>query len=474
MPAPAPTHTPSPLPSNSPSTLPTSTPTMQPYALVTAGLWLDLSAVSAPLDFTEAAETAFKKTLAAVVPALSKTSQVTAANATTAPASQVRRLGREPGRRLTTSSSSSSRSVVRVKFAVSVDVREAAAASGEAYSIIGPASDDGWATSNRSLAVATALVEGMVAELLAATSVDAQRRLARLAAAGEEPPSLPPPTTTSQRRRRTAAAATTSTWDVAAAAAVASLPVAATGGSLSLAASPGSASFDRGSVKVTICRFDDPCLAPTPGPTVARPSQVHNNAMHPLHAAGNSGGCLSSSLPPSTLIRAQVPTPAPTRVPDYALHVHAASAALAFVAFAQVAVCVGLFFKAQKRSREKQRARGDAALAKEQARFAAAHIVDLFGAHHSNQGAKDAHANARNALGSASGGPGHFTPLMATHMFNGLDGNGDALLTRDDLAGWLHEQRAAAKAGGFHGSFEVDEVGCSWGDRQKYIAFANC
>jgi hypothetical protein len=141
------------------------------------------------------------------------------------------------------------------------------------------------------------------------------------------------------------------------------------------------------------------------------------------------------------------------------LNVQAASAALAVVAFAQLAVCVGLFLKAQKRSRDKAHARGDAALAKEQARFAAAHMVDLFGAN--GDRSRDAYAKAHQAMGAGSGGSGdaHFTPLMAAHMFEALDGDGDALLTRNDLEAWVYEHRAAAKAGGFHGFLEVDEVG---------------
>jgi hypothetical protein len=139
------------------------------------------------------------------------------------------------------------------------------------------------------------------------------------------------------------------------------------------------------------------------------------------------------------------------------LNVQAASAALAVVAFAQLAVCVGLFLKAQKRSRDKAHARGDAALAKEQARFAAAHMVDLFGAN--GDRSRDAYAKAHRALGSGSGGHAHFTPSMAARMFEALDGDGDALLTRNDLQAWVYEHRAAAKAGGFHGFLEVDEVG---------------
>ena len=156
---------------------------------------------------------------------------------------------------------------VTVRFYISVDVREAAAASGATYAINGPAGDDAWATANTSLIVAQALVEDMAEALAAATEEDGSRRLstnARLTKAG----------LTAPHGRRLAE----STWDAAAAAVVAAMPVAATGGALSLKASPGTVSYRPDSVVVTICRFDDPCIAPTPGPTVARPSQVSSSA----------------------------------------------------------------------------------------------------------------------------------------------------------------------------------------------------
>lgn len=149
-----------------------------------------------------------------------------------------------------------------------------------------------------------------------------------------------------------------------------------------------------------------------------------------------------------------MPTPAPTRVPDYELNVQVASAALIFVAFAQAAICVGLFLKSQKRSRDKSLARGDAALTKEQNKFTAAHIVDLFGAIGDRGNHSDLHAG-NDGDGS---GIGQFTPIMVSRMFNALDGDGDALITKDNLEEWILEQRVAAKAGGFDGSFEDAEV----------------
>ena len=150
-----------------------------------------------------------------------------------------------------------------------------------------------------------------------------------------------------------------------------------------------------------------------------------------------------------------MPTPAPTRVPDYELNIQVASAALIFVAFAQAAICVGLFLRSQKRSREKFVARGDKALTKEQNQVTAAHIVDLFGAIGERGNRSDLHGAGNDGDGS---GLGHFTPLMVSRMFNALDGNGDALITKDNLEEWILDQRAAAKAGGFDGSFEDTEV----------------
>lgn len=151
----------------------------------------------------------------------------------------------------------------------------------------------------------------------------------------------------------------------------------------------------------------------------------------------------------------QVPTPAPTRVPDFELNVQVASAALIFVAFAQAAICVGLFLKSQKRSRDKSLARGDAALTKEQNKFTAAHIVDLFGAIGDRGNRSDLNGAGNDGDGS---GIGQFTPIMVSRMFNALDGDGDALITKDNLEEWILEQRAAAKAGGFDGYFEDAEV----------------
>ena len=137
------------------------------------------------------------------------------------------------------------------------------------------------------------------------------------------------------------------------------------------------------------------------------------------------------------------------------MNLRAASAALVFVLVAQAIVCVGILLKAQKRSREKQLSRGDAALAKERSRFTAAHIVDLFGANGDRAQEDYSKAHLTRAGGGAAT---YFTADMASHMFNGLDGDGDALVTKADLEGWLREQRQAAKAGGFLGTLEVDEV----------------
>jgi hypothetical protein len=159
--------------------------------------------------------------------------------------------------------------------------------------------------------VALALVEDLAADLLAAT-LDGQRRraLAQAAAGPGDPPPLILPPSSSQRRR---AAASLSTWDAAAAEAVKGLPVAATGGSLSLVVAAGSVSYDPGSVEVNICRFDDPCIAPTPGPTIARPSQVEDDKT--FRRLPSTRGCLGfSPLPPSPLL---CPLPSSINLPHF-------------------------------------------------------------------------------------------------------------------------------------------------------------
>jgi len=219
----------------------------------------------------------------AVVPALSKTSQVTALNVTKTPVSSSssssnnRRLGAH-GRRTNSDSGS-----IRVRFTIAVDVREASVASGKLYAILGPSSDDAWATSNTSMAEATGLVEDMVADLFAATTDDAQgsnaqRRLDDM--------SLSLKSTS----RRTS---TSLSWDAVATSIIEDMPVAATGGALSLVAAPSSVAYNPGSIEVTICRFDDPCIAPTPGPTIARPSQV--GCWYTQHCIVFACLCLSDS-----------------------------------------------------------------------------------------------------------------------------------------------------------------------------------
>jgi len=245
---------------------------MQPYAVVEAELWLDLTSFSSPSEFPEIAETAFKKTVVALVPALSKTSQVTAINVTKTPASSSssnRRLG-SIGRQSNSDSGS-----IRVRFTIAVDVREASVASGKVYTILGPSSDDAWASSNTSIAEATGLVEDMVADLLAAIIDDSeQRRLVAASSSSQGESSaasaLAAHTLYSNSRRTEAS----QSWDEVATSIVDAMPVAATGGDLSLVAAPRSVAYDPGSIEVTICRFNDPCIAPTPGPTMARPSQV--------------------------------------------------------------------------------------------------------------------------------------------------------------------------------------------------------
>ena len=74
---------------------------------------------------------------------------------------------RTPGRRALLSGG------VQVSFVVEVDVREASAASGNAYSVTGPATDDAWASSSAALDEATRLFQDLTNELLAATAVAA-------------------------------------------------------------------------------------------------------------------------------------------------------------------------------------------------------------------------------------------------------------------------------------------------------------
>ena len=206
-----------------------------------------------------------------------------------------------------------------VHFALSLDVRAVSAATGSAYAVSGPASDDAWLSSNASVAAALALIADLAADLSAAVRASSDDD----------------------------AAAADSAWSVAAEVAVASLPPGLVG-SLSLEASPSAAvTWDPAKVWIALCSWDEPCNWPSPAPTQPRPSGL--------------------------------PTPSPTAVPDFRPGVSAASASLLLLALENVAACALLATKSAQKSRAKKRQRSDKALNKELGKFSQAHLMDLFG-----------------------------------------------------------------------------------------------
>jgi|AntAceMinimDraft_5_1070358.scaffolds.fasta_scaffold14186_2 hypothetical protein len=349
----------------------------------------------------------FKKTLVAVATAVTSTAQVTSLNVSAMHSADRRRRRRR--RRLAGTdddggSITSSGSGIVVHFALSLDVRAVSAATGSAYAVSGPASDDAWVTSNTSVAAALALVADLAADLSAAV---------RASSDDDD-------------------AAADSAWNVAAALAVASLPPGLVG-SLSLAASPSAVvTWDPSKVWIALCSWDKPCNWPSPAPTQPRPSGL--------------------------------PTPSPTTVPDFRPGVSAASASLLLLAFVNVAACASLATKSAQKSRAKKRQRSDKALNKELGKFSQAHVMDLFGTsllarQPPYKGAGGGPSGKRAAASLPQ--HGSFTAASAAVMFAALDCDGDGKLTAQDLETWLKAQRARTRqrSGVFGaGVFECDEV----------------
>jgi hypothetical protein len=206
-----------------------------PYSIVSAELAMTLSGLQSPASFEAVAQAAFAKTLVATSAYMSLASQITFLRATWGGAPFRRRRLQQSGARQPWRSLDSGN--VTILFTIEVNVNEASGASGKAYSIAGPSSDDEWASSNDTLALAIALVGDVTSALSNATE--------------------------------------SSLWEVTAQRVIDSIPLLLTHGSpLDLSAVPGGVSFDPASVRVTVCKWNSLCEGPTPSPTIPHPSPV--------------------------------------------------------------------------------------------------------------------------------------------------------------------------------------------------------
>jgi hypothetical protein len=211
-----------------------------PYALVGAELTLGIVGIRLH-EFGLVQQSAFVKTLVAVLPYFTSDSQVSNVNATVMHA-QRRRLSQLPSNRPKVSG-------IEVHFTVSVSAKVASLlslqAGGKAYDIQGPAGSSAWATLTDNVDTAKTLVSDMASRLTAAT----------ITAPGNK----------------------ASAWDLKAIAVINAIPLLATGGKpFSLPAAPGAVSFNPNSVHVFVCSAASVlgCISPSPMPTMTHPSQT--------------------------------------------------------------------------------------------------------------------------------------------------------------------------------------------------------
>jgi len=141
---------------------------------------------------------------------------------------------------------------------------------------------------------------------------------------------------------------------------------------LILQALPDSAAFNPDSVIVTICRWNDPCFAPSPSPTIAWSSPV------PTPAPSIDPGYATISVLPSPyilyfVVNILLPLFPSRNYISLALFRppwrQMASAALLALGVAQAAVCLALAYRVGKRSRDKRRMRSEKALDHEKTRL---------------------------------------------------------------------------------------------------------
>ena len=373
-----PTRLPTPPPTQLPTPVPTHTPTAQPYALVKADFTMALAGVASAADFDSYAAEAFKAAVVATSGALSDTSEISSVAA-----SDGRRFleaGEEdapmPRRSRRRQKSMTGRALavngaVTVSFTVAINSRDAEAKGYAGISGQVSSSDDEWINTPATRQAAADLAGTITADL--------------------------------------AAAAASGAWDATAAAVVAAMPLGKTGGgTMSLAGTAAGASLMAETVEFFLCSPDkygedaemrQRCIT-TPSPTIVLPSQV--------------------------------PTPAPTRDPDFAAEPSSAALALALVAFANVAICASLISKQMKTSAAKAVMRSDLVLKQELSKFSHAHVVDLFGSTGGKTTRKD-----RGRMRDGAGGPEEFTKELTHRFFGGLDVSKRGRVTAADVAWWV-------------------------------------
>ena len=223
-------------------------------------------------------------------------------------------------------------------------------------------------------------------------------------------------------------------WNAAAAEVVSGMPLAKTkGGALSLSMVPGGIVLDVSSVGAVVCS----------------PDKYASNTVMRLK-------CITTPSP-TIVLPSQVPTPAPTRKPDY-IGVGPSLGFISFIllGFINVAIFGVLVARHTQRSAAKSLARSDWFQKQQLGKFANAHVIDLFGANAIKKSKKDL---KKSRFDRGDDEANHFSAGCAALMFKELDENRDGKLTASDLAAWLRRQEETIGSKGLvKGLLETDEV----------------